>query len=209
MNNWIARFTIALVFCYTAQAVVAAEISLTVTDADGSPLPSAVVWLPGGNVTPRATPYVMNQRNRQFEPGVLAVPTGSRVAFPNSDSVMHHVYSFSPVKRFEIKLYKDSPGEPLLFPTAGVVQLGCNIHDWMLGYIVVVDADTFAVTDAEGKVSLSVDGDSADLSVWHARFKNLSATEQHTVRSGAQVIKVAQALTPAVDPYQADEFDGY
>ena len=46
----------------------------------------------------------MAQEKRQFVPGVLVVPVGTEVRFPNHDTVRHHVYSLSPAKNFEPKL---------------------------------------------------------------------------------------------------------
>ncbi len=66
----------------------------------------------------------------------------------------HHVYSFSEAKTFELALYKGNAHPPLVFDRPGVVVLGCNIHDSMLGYILVVDTPHFASTDAAGALSL-------------------------------------------------------
>ena len=84
----------------------------------------------------------MDQRNRAFVPHVLIVPVGSSVTFPNGDSVSHQVYSFSPARKFQLPLYRGSPNPPVVFDRAGVVTLGCNIHDPMRGYIFVSTAST-------------------------------------------------------------------
>ena len=91
----------------------------------------------------------MAQQGKQFLPDVLVVPVGTSVHFPNRDSVRHHVYSFSPAKKFELKLYTGTPANPVVFDRAGVVTLGCNIHDRMVGWIVVVDTPYYAQA-AEG-----------------------------------------------------------
>ena len=75
-----------------------------------------------------------------FVPDLLVVPVGSTVSFPNSDSVSHQIYSFSAAKRFQLPLYRGKPYPPRLFDQAGLVMLGCNIHDWMIAYIDVTDA---------------------------------------------------------------------
>ena len=80
-------------------------------------------------------PAIMNQIDKQFAPHVLVVQSGTDISFPNADNLFHHVYSFSPTKQFELKLYKEFTAEPLRFEQAGIVDIGCNIHDWMLGYI--------------------------------------------------------------------------
>ena len=111
----------------------------------------------------------MAQQGKQFLPGVLVVPVGTSVHFPNRDSVRHHVYSFSPAKKFELKLYTGTPANPVVFERAGVVTLGCNIHDRMVGWIVVVDTPYYAQA-AEGAAQVQINGVPAGnykLRVWH------------------------------------------
>ena len=79
------------------------------------------------------------QAKRQFSPRVTVVTVGTPVTFPNFDTVRHHVYSFSPVKTFELKLYAGVPNAPVVFDKPGIAVLGCNIHDQMAAWVVVVD----------------------------------------------------------------------
>jgi plastocyanin len=138
-----------------------ASYTLELRDTRGAPLEHAVLALyaadaPALPASPAGEPpaAVMDQRGHQFAPHVLAVRVGTAVDFPNSDRTRHHVYSFSPAKRFELKLYKGVPAQPVLFDRAGPVVLGCNIHDQMLGYIYVVQTPLFATSGADGRVSL-------------------------------------------------------
>jgi plastocyanin len=96
----------------------------------------------------------ISQENKQFVPAVRVVTVGTLVRFPNRDSVRHHVYSFSPTKKFEIKLYAGTPAAPVLFDQPGVAVLGCNIHDQMVGWVVVLDTPYFAQTNAQGQALL-------------------------------------------------------
>ncbi|MBX8529724.1 methylamine utilization protein [Pseudomonas cichorii] len=133
----------------------AAALTAQVFDKQGKPLADAVLTLKGpaaGAVS--GGKAEMDQRDQEFSPHVLAVHTGAQVKFPNSDNIRHQVYSFSPAKRFELRLYEGTPSEPLLFDKAGVVVLGCNIHDWMVGYIYVTDEPWFGVTDSNGTLKL-------------------------------------------------------
>ena len=117
----------------------------------GSAVRDAVVYaVPEGRPfpLPRKT-AVMDQKNRMFIPHVLAVQTGTAVRFPNSDDIRHHVYSFSPAKPFQLPLYKGTPANPVVFDAPGVVTLGCNIHDQMSAFIVVVDTPYFERTGGE------------------------------------------------------------
>jgi hypothetical protein len=117
---------------------------------------------------------VMDQRNKQFVPHVLVVQKGASVLFPNSDTIGHHVYSFSKPNNFVLPLYTGDSHDPVIFDHDGVVMLGCNIHDHMLGYIVVVDTDVFGITDESGSVLLRV-ADSASgyvANIWSPRIRD-------------------------------------
>ncbi|MFI8607591.1 methylamine utilization protein [Pseudomonas sp. NPDC077649] len=134
----------------------AAALQAELVDAAGQPLADAVISLRGPLDAPQLpSPARMDQRNKQFLPHVLAVRTGTSVSFPNSDDIRHQVYSFSPAKRFELRLYQGTPSEPVLFDKPGLVVLGCNIHDWMLGYIYVTDDPWFAVSDEHGRAAIA------------------------------------------------------
>jgi plastocyanin len=128
------------------------------------------VYPASGDFKPRpaAEPLVMAQKDIAFAPYVLIVPAGSSVTFPNRDTVRHHVYSFSAVHRFELKLYGREERRTELFDKPGVVALGCNIHDRMAAYIDVVDTRFAAKTDADGVAVISgLPSGAARLKVWH------------------------------------------
>ena len=187
--------------------------NITIKNANNDPLPNAVVWLTAGDpssVIPPEAPYAMTQQNREFKPRILVVPQNAKVEFPNADSIMHHVYSFSKAKTFELKLYKEHPKAPITFDQTGVVELGCNIHDWMLGYIVVVDSTIFAITDENGNVDLNANAGEYMLSVWHSGFSDISKVESQTITVATNPItyKVKQEIAEQID-FATDEFDDY
>lgn len=136
-----------------------ATVSVSVENKGGAGIADAVVYLEptDGEVPPAAegTSAVMDQIDKQFAPRVLPVQAGTLVEFPNKDNILHHVYSFSPAKQFELPLYKEDSARPVLFDNPGVVVLGCNIHDWMIGYIVVVESPWFAKTGESGAAGIS------------------------------------------------------
>ncbi|HET9391645.1 MAG TPA: carboxypeptidase regulatory-like domain-containing protein, partial [Steroidobacteraceae bacterium] len=113
-----------------------------------------------------------------FQPDLLVVPVGSTVVFPNSDSVSHQIYSFSPAKRFQLPLYRGKPYPPVRFDQVGVVTLGCNIHDSMLAYVVVTDAPYFGRTDATGSWSSEVPKGTYKVTVWHPRMQQSAEVER-------------------------------
>ena len=156
----------------------AADLTVMVRDAGGQPVKDAVVTLKpadgaGAGVPIRFSwPYSMAQQNIAFDPFVLVVPVGSAVTFPNRDKVRHHVYSFSPAKRFELKLYGREEARTVVFDKAGVVALGCNIHDQMIAYVVVVDTAYAAKTGADGVALIrGAPAGNAAMTVWQPYMK--------------------------------------
>lgn len=147
---------------------------MSVVDDKGNPLAGAVVTFRPAGRSPRVTPGVfeIRQEGRRFIPELTIVPVGSRVRFPNRDEVAHHVYSFSPAKKFDIPLYQGEAPQDIVFDRSGVVALGCNIHDWMLAHVYVTDTPFFAVTGIDGRaVFANADGGKGTLEVWHPRQK--------------------------------------
>jgi plastocyanin len=149
-------------------AAASTDLLVDVRDRHGSPVSDAVVYaVPRARVPPApGRRAVIDQRNRMFVPHVLAIQTGTAVTFPNSDNVRHQVYSFSPAKRFQLPLYAGTPTTPVVFDKPGVVAIGCNIHDQMSAYIVVVDTPYFAPT-VNGRATLpGLPDGSYDVRVW-------------------------------------------
>jgi hypothetical protein len=141
----------------------------------------------------------MDQHDLQFVPSILPVHTGTPVVFPNSDPVAHQVYSFSPAKRFALGLYRGQQHAPIVFDRPGVVVLGCNIHDNMVGYIYVTDAPFFGMTDDKGAwgVAAAPAGEYR-LQIWTPRLDDPNGLDRTvTIDAGhdsSVVFKVTQPL---------------
>ncbi|RXZ39076.1 methylamine utilization protein [Oxalobacteraceae bacterium CAVE-383] len=136
---------------------MAYSLKVKVTDAAGKAVPDAVVYAEAaaGQTLPKILKSAeIAQQGQQFQPLVTVVQTGSQITFPNHDKVRHQVYSFSPPKIFELKLYAKGDAPPVLFDKSGTVVLGCNIHDQMIAYVQVVNTPYFAKTDAAGVARL-------------------------------------------------------
>jgi hypothetical protein len=143
----------------------------------------------------------MDQQHNEFVPHVLVISAGTQVEFPNHDVVSHHVYSFSQAKTFELALYKGNTHPPLAFDEPGVVVLGCNIHDSMLGYIVVVPTEHYALSDERGTVRLEgVPAGDYTVDVWtpRARPTGLPAAQRVTVADGVATLdaRITGRLAP-------------
>jgi hypothetical protein len=154
----------------------------------------------------------MDQKNLLFVPRVLVVAVGSSVQFPNNDTVSHQVYSFSAAKRFQLPLYKGETHAPVVFDQPGLVVLGCNIHDSMVGYIYVTPAPYFGTTDANGALLLKElpKGD-YQITIWSPYIADAPATLARTVRVEANgstperfALSVALRAQPEPKPRRKD-----
>jgi len=184
----------------------AATLEVAVLDEEGKPIADVVVHVTATSApTPpltAAAEAVMDQHDQRFNPHMLVVQAGTSVRFPNNDVVSHHVYSFSPAKPFELGLYKGNVYPPVMFDQAGLVVVGCNIHDGMLGYILVVDTPYFALTDAQGVARIEVPVGDYSLEAWTPRARPAGLPPVRTVAvadagGGAVTLRVGGRLAAA------------
>jgi plastocyanin len=156
---------------------IAGDLKISVNTHKNQPLESVVVTLERldsfqETTSVKALDIKIAQIDREFVPAVTVIPVGSLVSFPNQDDILHHVYSFSKAKTFDLPLYKGIPNEPIKFDIAGVATLGCNIHDWMSAYVVIVDTPYFQKTNQLGEAQLTnVSAGEYELVLWHPRQK--------------------------------------
>lgn len=165
----LARAAVAFLTLSVSSSAFAEKLQFVVTDNDNTPL-SDVVIEPHSNASAsgQSQPVaVIDQVDKRFQPQQILIQSGQSVDFPNSDNIRHHVYSFSKAKSFELKLYADTPENPVQFPTHGVVVLGCNIHDTMIGYIFVSSSEHSVVTDDSGEATLDTNNVVEKIRVWH------------------------------------------
>jgi plastocyanin len=188
----IAKVLLLLFFASIALGASAqnSEIAARVIDEQGRPVADAVVVAvpaTGGLQFPtRPRADVVDQVDKEFIPKVQAVLVGTSIKFPNNDNVRHHVYSFSAAKRFELPLYAGVPAEPVLFDKPGIVVMGCNIHDWMIGYVYVSESPYFAKTGKDGKATLTdLPPRAYVLRVWHPQMDILEEATRKTVDAPA------------------------
>lgn len=106
----------------------------------------------GGKTTARKPKKrIMEQRDRQFAPRLLAIPVGSTVAFPNFDPVYHNVFSVSPARSFDLGIFKNGEAREVVFNKEGLIRLGCNLHSNMMAHVVVVASAHYVVTSPDGE----------------------------------------------------------
>ena len=178
----------------------AALVTVTVNGSDGKPLAGAVVSMVVKGARSAAVPGTtvqIAQEKRQFQPQLSVFQTGTAVLFPNFDTVRHHVYSFSPIQKFELKLYTGTPAAPVLFDKPGVATLGCNLHDRMSAWVVVVDTPYFGITDATGSAKMELPAGEHRLRAWHPRLTEFGAWVEQPLHVGTGAERVA--VTVPVD----------
>ncbi|MCI1045206.1 methylamine utilization protein [Caballeronia zhejiangensis] len=193
------KFFITLL-AFGATIAHAGSVRVQVVDQAGAPVPDAIVYaLPVNGKPPATKPTsaVIDQIKRRFVPMVSVVQTGASVAFPNKDNIEHDVYSFSPPKRFELNLYHGIPANPVVFDKPGLVVMGCNIHDSMVAYLLIVDTPWFAKTDAHGAATIdNLPADAYKVIAWHFRQSDPNAQPTQKVNADGAA-KFALQLRPA------------
>ena len=195
--------TFALAACLLGNPVAAAQVEINAAGSDGKPLPETVVFLESRDAKAAARPLSgveIEQNKRRFTTRVTVVTLGTEINFPNRDTVRHQVYSFSPTKTFELKLYAGKPANPVLFDRAGIAVLGCNIHDSMVAWVVVVETPYHAVADTTGKLQLdNVPPGAYRLRSWHPALPpgTPAGDDALTVTAGGATARVKLPLTAA------------
>lgn len=173
----------ALALCAAAGAATAATLQLSITGADGRPAADAVVLVtPTSPYTapPLPPPAIVAQKDTRFVPYVTVVPVGASVRFVNRDAYDHHVRSqpggplgsVAPAKQFEFRLARArgnvETSADLLLDVPGTVLIGCHLHNSMRGHLFIAATPWFAVTDDNGRATVSgIPDGQADVRVWH------------------------------------------
>lgn len=195
---------------------LATDITIKLQNQQKQALADAVLYLvsPSGPLESPTITHQIEQVNKQFVPLVSAVPVNSVVEFPNHDHVKHHVYSFSTPKTFEIRLYKGADSPPVTMDKPGIVTLGCNIHDFMVGYIYILDTPYYGVSNKDGIVNIqNVASGTYTLKAWHPGIQQGREIDLETLKIGDNTTLTRQhQLSIKPEAYwkpQAGESDEY
>jgi plastocyanin len=205
LNRWLVPMLCALL---AAGPAAAAGLVVRVFDGKGHPVPDAVVTLvprTASEPVQRRAPVtrVIDQKNLMFLPYIEVFRRGDTVVFRNSDRTRHHVYSFSRAKAFEFVLAPGQSSPPLVLDKAGVVAVGCNIHDQMAAYLVVTDASAVARSRSDGNASFGeLAPGTYDVRVWHPRQRPGRATSATVDVSVSAPAPVTITLSLLPDPRQ-------
>lgn len=167
---------------------LAVPVEVQLLDAAGKPLDEVVVYAePLSAKAPKGKlSHIIDQVDKEFVPLVNVVQVGTAISFPNKDNIRHNIYSFSAPKPFDLKLYSGTPSSPVVFDKPGQVVLGCNIHDWMVSYLLIVDTPWFDKTDARGMARLGeLPAGEYELKVWHPYQTSAAPAQKIKLGSGA------------------------
>ncbi len=178
-------------------AVAGVNVAVQVLNLAGKPLANAVVYAVPDTPPPPgpARTAIIDQIHRQFDPQVSVVEVGTRVDFPNSDNIMHAVYSFSPAKTFVLRLYAGRAAPPVTFNTPGIVVMGCQIHDTMIAWLLVVKTPYFAKTGPSGKLVLrDLRPGRYRLHAWDVGMRSATPARALTIVGGAPAPAITYRL---------------
>lgn len=215
--NWLSMVALLLGGSALGGAF-AAEVNVVLVDAKGGKvsLQGGGAYLLPANVpssTVSATAEI-SQRQAAFRPGTLLIQAGTEVVFSNEDDFNHHVYSFSEVKSFDLELFEKGAAPKIVFDKAGEVAIGCNIHDWMAGFIKVVDTPYIAQSDDGDWRFSNIPPGEYQVYLWHPRLSKKDRQPQALVvkdtpvelhfRLSKKLLPKIEQKAPSVDWFEED-----
>ncbi|MBL4910685.1 MAG: hypothetical protein JKX78_11830 [Alteromonadaceae bacterium] len=154
---------------------------------------------------------IIKQKNKKFVPYIDVVQKGQIILFDNNDDITHHIYSVSGKNRFEFKIKGNKNKKSPILNSTGEVAMGCNIHDWMSGYVYVVDTPFFTKTNTNGKAIFNdMPTGQYQLSIWHPQLDVSNNTITQNITIGKQTswqITLPKALLPIPKQESEDDFD--
>ena len=191
----------------------------TILDASNNTVSDAVIEVTSATTHSTSTAMQnapsaeMGQKDKQFSPRMIAVRQGTTVSLPNYDDIKHHIFSFSPANTFEKSLPKGSQDATLSFNSAGIVELGCNVHDWMMGYVYVAASPLFAISGESGQVTISnTPKGQLHVKVWHELLGNddssIYTTRINPDSNGKYIINLPVDIAEQ-DAFDIDELGDY
>ena len=164
------------------------------------------------DLQPNTKPLYIDQIDKKFAPYITVLQRGQAINFANKDDITHHIYSVSGENRFEFKIKKGHEKSTQKLNAVEEVAMGCNIHDWMSGYALVVDTPFFGKTNEEGKLTLSLPQAGAyTVTIWHPQLdvqgNRISEPVQLTQSSSEFQMTLPKSLLPIPEQSGQDDFD--
>jgi plastocyanin len=130
-----------------------------------------------------AKKVTLDQKGCDYHPHVLAFPAGSTVEIVNPDGILHNIHSYSKVNTpFNMAQPKFKKTIEQKIDKPEVIQVKCDVHGWMEGWLVATENPYFAVTDNSGSFKLTdVPPGSYTVQVWHEKLGK--STQKVTVKA--------------------------
>ena len=205
-----------LITSAVAAPVLAAELTVTVVDNKNIPLEDIVVYAEPKSVFPSTAKIkeklVIDQKDKKFVPYITVIQKGQEVLFENKDDITHHIYSVSGENRFEFKLKAGASKSVDAMQATEEVAMGCNIHDWMSGFVLVVDTPYFGKTNKQGIVTFNLENtDEYKVTVWHPQLdtQTRKLSQSHIINNNNQTILMTlpKPLLPIPKQMGQEEFE--
>ncbi|NTU90325.1 MAG: methylamine utilization protein [Chlorobiaceae bacterium] len=179
---------------FTSSAFCAGTVTGTIDTALPKYKKDAVVYLVGGKTPIAPKTGEVDQKNLVFIPHILVVPVGSKVSFKNSDKVNHNIFSADVCKKFNLGTYNPGMSKDVVFDKPCVVNLLCNVHSEMSGYVVAVNSNHYAVSDATGKFTISnVPAGTYEIAAWSEKLRPTARTMVTVTDGGTATVAVKMA----------------
>lgn len=201
-----------LTTAYEMSVTTNKKVTINVLNSKQAPLQNMVVYLEplehSVNIKNDVTLEV-GQKNKSFIPYISVMQLGSLVKFNNKDNITHHIYSPVGDNKFSVKIRSGQQIIKDTFNQVGEVSMGCNIHDWMSGYMLIVDTPYFAQTDNNGNATLSIEKTGRyNVVVWHPQMNEADNKITKTIHLDAHS-KIIMQLSEPMDeiPTQQNEDD--
>ena len=207
------KFLIALT-CTLYASLQAAELEVKVLDINSQPVTNIVVYLEnedGVLLEKTAKAIEINQSNKSFLPYISVMQKGNLVHFNNKDDITHHIYSPLGENKFSFKILAGEKKTIEHFSTAGEIAMGCNIHDWMSGHLLIVATPYFDKTNGNGIANISVKEEgNYNLTLWHPQLgeRDNQLTKKITIKGDMnKVLQLTQEMAVLPEQKNEDDFD--
>lgn len=192
----------------------AIELQVNVYDLQNNPVKDIVVYLEskdGLSLHKTQKSIEINQLNKSFAPYISVIQVGNKVRFHNQDDITHHIYSPIGDNKFAFKILSGQQQVMEDFSTTGEVAMGCNIHDWMSGHLLIVDTPYFDKTNDNGQTSFVIkDEGNYQLTLWHPQMNeaNNEITQTITLHKNKKIeVKLTKVMAPLPEQKSEDDFD--
>jgi plastocyanin len=142
--------------------------TLLIDDKGGVANVVLTITVAGAKAAIPTEPVHFDQEGCQFKPHVAVVPVGATIRFLNSDETNHNIHTYAKKNQAMNKNVAPAGNQDQLLDKAEVIDVKCDIHPWMKGYVVVTDATHWATSAADGsfKIAGLPPGD-YEISTWH------------------------------------------